>query len=252
MDDNKQQEPRPIGEQDLVAGVIVRGSLSARLIIGLIITGAGILLFLGSLGLVDIHFRDVVRCWPALLVAVGLVKVFTRGEGAASRVFGGVLTIFGSLLLLDRFGYLHFDWKLMGPLALVFLGIIIVWRALAGGMSHAGQTDASANLGTVAIMGGVNRKNSSQNFRGGEITALMGGAEIDLTQASPAPEGAVLELFAMWGGIEITVPGDWTVENRVTPLMGGVEDKRRTVGTDPKKHLTLKGLAIMGGVEIKN
>jgi predicted membrane protein len=251
MDDSQQKDPRPIGGQDLVAGVVVKGSLSARLIIGLVITGVGILLLLGSMGLVDIHFRDIMRCWPAILVAVGLVKVFSR-EGAATRVFGGVLATFGMLLLLDRFGYLNFDWKLMGPIAIVFLGITIVWRALAGSPTRASETDASATLGTVAIMGGANRKNTSQGFRGGEVTAVMGGAEIDLTQATPVPEGAVLELFAMWGGIEIQVPGDWTVENRVTPLMGGSEDTRKTVGKDGKKRLILKGLAIMGGVEVKN
>lgn len=251
MDDSRQKDPRPIGEQDLVAGVVVRGSLSARLIIGLVITGVGIVLLLGSLGLIDVHLKDVLRCWPAILLVVGLVKVFSR-EGAATRVFGGVLATFGTLLLLDGFGYLNFDWRLVWPIALVFLGIVIVWRALAGSPSRAHETDASATLNSVAIMGGVNRKNTSKVFRGGEITAIMGGAEIDLTQATPVPEGAVLELFAMWGGIELTVPGDWTVENRVAPLMGGSEDSRKVVGTEGTKRLILKGLAIMGGVEVKN
>src|SRR5262245_10431182 len=124
--DGKQQDPRQIDQDEdgIVAGVVMkpggsfvirrRGSLSARLVIGLAIMGIGILLFLGSLGVVDIHFRDVVRCWPAILIAVGLVKVFSPG-GAAARIFGAVIATFGTLLLLDRFNYLDFDWKLMGP-----------------------------------------------------------------------------------------------------------------------------------------
>jgi hypothetical protein len=193
----------------------------------------------------------VLRYWPAALVAIGLVKVFTPG-GAAGRVFGGLIALFGTLLLFDKLEYLSFSWSRTWPLALVFLGIAIVWRALMGDRFGDGPTDSSATMNTVAIMGGVNRKNTSPAFRGGEITAVMGGAEIDLSQATPTPEGAVLELFAMWGGIEIQVPGDWTVENRVTPLMGGAEDTRKVVGADGKKRLILKGLAIMGGIEVKN
>jgi len=249
MDDSPQKEPRPITRQDLVAGVVVRGSLSARLVIGLIVMGMGVLFFLGTMGVIEV--RSVWRFWPAAFVAIGLVKALTPG-GAAARVFGVIIALFGGLLLLDRLEYIHFAWNRMWPLALVFLGIAIVWRALAGDSPGPRAEDGSATVNTVAIMSGVNRRSTSPAFRGGEITALMGGAEIDLLQATPTPEGAVLELFAMWGGIEIQVPGDWTVENRVTPLLGGAEDSRKVVGTDPTKRLILKGMAIMGGVEIKN
>jgi predicted membrane protein len=249
MDVNPEKNPGALRDRDIVAGVIVKGSLSARLIIGLIVIGLGVLFFLGTMGIVET--RSVWRFWPAAFIAIGLVKVLTPG-GMAARVFGGVIALFGTLLLLDRLEYLHFSWHRMWPLALVFLGITIVWRALAGDRFADGLTDASATMNTVAIMGGVNRRNTSQAFRGGEITAIMGGAELDLSQATPVPEGAVLELFAMWGGIEIQVPGDWTVENRVTPLMGGAEDSRKIVGSDGRKRLILKGLAIMGGIEIKN
>lgn len=250
MDASGEKDQRPIGERDIVAGVVVKGSLSARLIIGLIVIGVGMLFFLQTMGLANV--QGVWRYWPAAFVAIGLVKVFTPG-GVSGRVFGGIITLFGSLLLLDRMGYLHFSFNQVWPLVLVFVGIAIVWRALSGDrFTEGSQTDGSATLNTVAIMGGVNRRNTSQAFRGGEITALMGGAELDLSQATPVPEGAVLELFAMWGGIEILVPGDWTVENRVTPLMGGAEDSRKIVGSDGKKRLILKGMAIMGGVEIKN
>jgi hypothetical protein len=34
--------------------------------------------------------------------------------------------------------------------------------------------------------------------------------------------------------------------------MGGIEDSRKTVGSDPAKRLTLKGIVLMGGVEIHN
>ena len=63
---------------------------------------------------------------------------------------------------------------------------------------------------------------------------------------------AVVDVFAMWGGIEIRVPEDWAVSNQVVPLMGGVEDKTRPPRGGTAHRLTLRGVAFMGGIEIKN
>ena len=48
------------------------------------------------------------------------------------------------------------------------------------------------------------------------------------------------------------MPEDWAVESRVTPLLGGVEDKTRPPQGATRARLLLRGFAIMGGVEIKN
>jgi predicted membrane protein len=79
----------------------------------------------------------------------------------------------------------------------------------------------------------------------------MGGVEVDLRQASIAQPEAVLDVFAMWGGVEVRVPGDWEVVNRGWAFLGGFEDTtHHSAGTS--KRLVVTGLAIMGGVEIKN
>jgi predicted membrane protein len=80
---------------------------------------------------------------------------------------------------------------------------------------------------------------------------MMGGCEIDLSQASMRGEAAVFDIFAMMGGIEIRVPEDWAVENQGLALLGGFEDKTRRP-LDAKKRLVLRGFALMGGVEVKN
>jgi hypothetical protein len=76
-----------------------------------------------------------------------------------------------------------------------------------------------------------------------------------LRQASIAPgTEAVIDVFAFWGGIEIKVPEDWIVINRVMPLMGGVDDKTRTPNPTPpvEKRLVISGIVVMGGVGLKN
>ena len=47
------------------------------------------------------------------------------------------------------------------------------------------------------------------------------------------------------------IPADWSVEGHVMPLMGGFEDKTRRP-LDDRKRLVITGLAVMGGVEVKN
>ena len=79
----------------------------------------------------------------------------------------------------------------------------------------------------------------------------MGGCEIDLRNAEINGDAAI-DVFAMWGGIEIRVPENWTVIGRVTPLMGGFEDHTRAPQAASAHRLIVRGMVIMGGVEIKN
>ena len=111
--------------------------------------------------------------------------------------------------------------------------------------------DSAATVSGLAILGGVKRGNNSRAFKGGDLTAIMGGCEIDLRQAAIDGEASI-DLFAMWGGIEIRVPEDWTVISRVVPLLGGVEDKTRPPQGATAHRLVLRGFAIMGGIEVKN
>ena len=53
------------------------------------------------------------------------------------------------------------------------------------------------------------------------------------------------------GGIEIKVPEDWTVVCKGFPVMGGFEDTTKPRG-DTGKRLVVRGLALMGGVEVHN
>lgn len=110
----------------------------------------------------------------------------------------------------------------------------------------------NSRMNIMALMGGVSRGNNSTAFRGADLLAIMGGLEIDLRKAAIHGE-AVIDLFVMWGGIEIRVPPDWTVTSHVVPLMGGVDDKTRPPQTaHVEHHLVLRGVALMGGVEVKN
>ena len=71
-----------------------------------------------------------------------------------------------------------------------------------------------------------------------------------LDRASTANGEAIIDVFAMWGGIEIKVPPDWAVSNQAMAIMGGIEDKSQAT-SDARQRLVIRGFALMGGVEIK-
>jgi hypothetical protein len=104
----------------------------------------------------------------------------------------------------------------------------------------------------MQFMGGTKTVITTPDFKGGQATAVMGGCEIDLRGAS-MPEGrpAVIDTFAFWGGIEIKVPDDWEVVSRGNAVLGGFVNNARPLAGS-RRRLVVTGLAIMGGVEVKN
>jgi predicted membrane protein len=94
----------------------------------------------------------------------------------------------------------------------------------------------------------------SQQFRTASLTALFGGVTLDLTQAKPAPEGAVVDVMAAFGGIEIFVPAGWKISLSGVPIFGGFSDKRAPSGVPSEggAELNVRGTALFGGVEVKN
>ena len=111
--------------------------------------------------------------------------------------------------------------------------------------------DASV-LQEFAFMGGGDRVVRSQNFRGGEVTAIMGGFHFDLRSAAIAGDSATIEIFTLWGGVDFRVPEDWNVVVQGVPILGVFTTTGRPVNAAPgSKTLVLTGTAIMGGVEVK-
>jgi predicted membrane protein len=225
--------------------------LSGRLIIGFMLVALGVLWTLDNLGLTDAG--RIISWWPALVLAVGVMKLTGFGMERQAGL-GTFLTIVGTLLLLGKLDFVHIGFGILWPLLIIFMGTQVVWRALRGRDGFTGgTTDSSDYVRSFSIMSGIARHNQSQAFRGGELTAVMGGIQLDLTGALPADGRAVLDVFAMWGGIEIRVPEDWRVEIEATPIMGGIESTALVPpGVEPVGTLVVRGFAMMGGVEVKN
>jgi len=223
-----------------------------RLVLGLGIICIGILFLLGNMDIIDPH--DYLRYWPAIIMIVGIAYLL-QGQRGPGRVWGAVLTFVGAAMLLDRMYFIRFSLWDYWPLILVFVGFMMIVKSsfIRRGIAappFGESKDANDYLEAIAVMAGTKRFNNSQNFKGGELTAIMGGIELDLRDASIKNE-AVIDITAIMGGVEMRVPEDWIIIIDGFPFMGGFEDKTRPP-KETTKRLTIKGTAIMGGVEIKN
>jgi predicted membrane protein len=228
---------------------------TVQVLVGLMVVAVGVLFTLDNLEILDA--TDYLRYWPAAFVVIGLVKLYHASRYGHGWFGGLVFVAIGAWMLLERIVYITINARDLLPLFLVFIGGYMVWRGFGGPRRTARPNDGHSHFSALAVMGGVSRRSGSQTFQGADLTAIMGGCEIDLRQASIAPgTEAVIDVFAFWGGIDIKVPEDWIVVTRAIPLMGGIEDKTRVPQPPPpaeaEKRLVISGIVVMGGVVVKN
>ncbi|RPJ61975.1 MAG: hypothetical protein EHM23_05015 [Acidobacteria bacterium] len=240
-----------------------------QLIFGGFVIIVGFLFLMDNLGL--IYAGSFFDYWPSVFIIIGLVRV-AQADSGPGRMVGFIFALVGFLWILDNLGAFEFSLARLWPLLLILIGLVIIWKSLArtapaartlstsdstaGAEKELPWPPASASadgevVQGVAVLGAFKRVTNTQNFRGGSLTAFMGGCEVDLREASMSSSPIVIDIFAVWGGVELKVPADWVVELRGLPILGGFDDKTRHP-REQLKRLIVKGMVIMGGVEIKN
>ncbi len=224
-----------------------------RVVIGAFIIIIGLLALIDKLNIFE--SLQFFQFWPTVFIAVGILKIL-HSKARSSILIGGGLIFVGVVLTLKQLGLLNINLWDWWPVVLIAVGAHIIFKDRGADtnssafLSEAEVSDDNSTLDISVVMGGNKTVSNSQNFKGGDITAIMGGVELDLRGASIQSD-AVLNLWATWGGIVIKIPADWTVVNRGAAIMGGIEDKSFSAPTATKR-LIITGTAIMGGVEIKN
>lgn len=225
-------------------------SITSQVIIGVVVITIGIGFLFDNMGIFE--FRSAISFWPVMFILFGCIKL------AESRTTGGswigvALIGLGLVFILRNLGYIDIRMREIWPLFLIVAGASVVYKSLSRsrGTGEKGGPDGSDSIvDATAILGGFDRRITSPNFRGGEITAVMGGCELDLRGSSIEGE-AVINVFVAMGGISLKVPSDWTVILHGTPILGGFDEKTVRPPNDAKR-LIIKGYALMGGVEVRN
>jgi len=255
---------------------------SGKVIAGLIIVIIGSLLLVNNIAF---GLPSWIFYWSNILIIIGLfigVKHnFKNGSGIILIIIGSFFTLKEAL---DH--VIDFD-KIGWPALIMALGLFLIlkpksdfntrnkwkrksdkWKAKFGEhdpfMANPAE-DPNLNpnaekktsnldyLDSVNVFGGSHQIVYSKNFKGGEITAVFGGCDVNLTQADFEGE-VVIDVTAVFGGTKIIVPPGWLIKSEVTAIFGGLDDKRsvQPLVDVPTKILIIKGVAMFGGIDIRN
>ncbi|HWE88512.1 MAG TPA: DUF1707 domain-containing protein [Pseudonocardiaceae bacterium] len=110
---------------------------------------------------------------------------------------------------------------------------------------------APGSSSSIAIMSGFERRGDWVVPPTHTAIAVMGGGKLDLMDAGFAQAETTIYAFAFMGGIEVIVPDDITVRVEGFGFMGGFDDKASGEAGPGAPVLHVKGVAFMGGVEVK-
>jgi hypothetical protein len=103
----------------------------------------------------------------------------------------------------------------------------------------------------LAILSGVQRKGAWEPAEHVRVYAVMGGAELDFSEAVMLEGVTELRIFALWGGVEVRVPDDIHVESRGVGVLGGFAQLDHRCAEPDASTLRISGFAVMGGVDVK-
>lgn len=216
----------------------------ARILTGLGIITVGIFALLGSFNIID--FKNIADVWwPLILIFAGLIMLI---NDIRNYLWALIVMAAGGAFLIRELGYSDFNiFQLFWPVVLILIGGSVLFNRSA----RKANTNDKGHDDLFAFLGGVDNKNISADYKGGKVTAVMGGVSLDLRKAKISKE-ATLQVLSFWGGIEIKVPKDWIVKSSASAVLGGIENSTNTEHKKDAPTLVITGDVIMAGVEIKN
>jgi predicted membrane protein len=229
---------------------------SNRFIIGILLVIAGFILILEKTTVlpapIDNFIDDIIFSWQMLLIVIGVITL----AGSGNKTPGIVLIAVGGFFLIpdlfsDYFRSFNFFW----PALFIVIGVVLLINSRRlGDRLHYSTGSKADMIDYVNVFSGAERQLITENFMGGKVTSVFGGGEVDLTRSSLAPGNNIVEITCIFGGTTLIVPESWNVIIDVTPILGGFSDGRKIgsdVIRDTTRSLTVKGVVIFGGGELK-
>lgn len=102
----------------------------------------------------------------------------------------------------------------------------------------------------LALLGGSNRNGRWQPAKRIHTLSLLGGVHLDFREAEFPRTGVHITAGCILGGLDIIIPPGINADVSGIPLLGGMENKAGA-GDERAPTLTVRGVAILGGVKVK-
>lgn len=186
--------------------------------------------------------------WTFLIIIPSIISVVQYGFGNSSTIW----LIIGVFLLLASRGLIDMELvrKLMIPIILIVIGIHMVIKNLFITTKYKNiRNDNKVYTDYTATFSSRRVVLPPEVFTGAELNAIFGGIDLDCRDAV-IQEDIIINVSAIFGGINIFVPDNVRVKSSSTSIFGGVSNKRyRNIKEGPIIYIS--GTCMFGGVEIK-
>lgn len=103
----------------------------------------------------------------------------------------------------------------------------------------------------VNILGGSGRSGQWTVPREIRILSILGGADIDFTDAIFTTPNVTIKILCLFGGDNIYVPENINVVSKAFCILGGIDNTAPSIASRQAPTLTIEGLVLFGGLDIK-
>lgn len=222
--------------------------------------------------------NGVLSNWPLALFAIGIALLYLPGKSQNGEVaklsrrnLAYSLMGLGVFMFLAQHHILRLNfWNLILLAVLIYAGLRYfkpelfrrkqqsegsTGTAIEAYDGDAGLDDDSYRIHVVSILGGADHRTHAKNLSSGNVLCLLGGATIDIREADINGDTIAINVLAVMGGVEIRVPPHWQVSIEAVPFLGGVSNDTTCMADRlqmPRKTLVVSGIALMGGIDIRN
>ncbi len=215
----------------------MKNKISSSVVIGIIL----VIIALGYIG-------EAFEVWDFELFFPGWWTLFIIVPAGVELLMNGfkrgrvIWLAIGVALLVWRLGIVP-EWltKLFVPILLLAFGFCILFRGPLSGIDGGSY---------FAIFGGRVPSFKGKQFTGACATAVFGGVDLKLAEATIV-DGAIIDALAVFGGVDVKLPPNVNVEITGLPIFGGIGDPKNRTHDDSYPTLRVRAIAIFGGVDVK-
>lgn len=219
-----------------------------NLLWGILLIVIGLIIGLNSLGMVNINlFFD--GWWTLFIIIPSLIDIAKEPTKTENYIWLAV----GVVLLLCAQGILSFEivGKLLFPVILVGIGLSILLKDKIGAkvkekikiLNQDGLEEYYATFSGQEI----NPK--GEEFKGASLNAIFGGIDLNLTEAQ-IQKDTLINVTAVFGGVDIIVPSNINVKVQSTSIFGGIDNKVKKYNEN-LPTIYVKAFCLFGGADIK-
>lgn len=216
-----------------------------KVLCGLTIALVGVILLLSNLHVIPKDMM-IFEFWPVLLILFG---IFDMVDERRVHVGNLLVSYIGIYFLLFNFDIITISfWKIVLPLFLITIGISLLWPKKHRAPKHDGKKDVNLH----SFFSDVVSRGDGKEFEQADLTAIFGGATLDLRGAIPKGKSCYCNVTTVFGGCDIIMDDTMNVNtDGLTCIFGGVDDHKRQSPKEAKTTLYLVGTVVFGGIDIK-